>query len=295
MNRSGTNYPLPQAGADSYDDQSEDNSIRWYHPQASQKLRGIALVIHGLNLRPQKMASIIAMLTESGIDTLLLSLQGHGENFSPLGNMSRSQARMEAFKNVTYPLWRHEAYEAYQQVRRRGDQEQVPLFLIGFSLGGLIGLDLLTSNPDLNFDKMVLFAPSIRIHGTHHAIRLLSPYPRLVIPSLSPKSYLANPKGTPMAAYNAFFEAFKHFGKHITGRINVPTIIFINPRDEIVSLRGLKRLADKEKLDRWKFHIVKKGITDGPGRTHHLIIDESMTGKQVWNEMMYDAIKHLLP
>ena len=80
------------------------------------------------------------------------------------------------------------------------------MFLTAFSLGSLIGLDLFAFNPDVQFDRMVLFAPAIKVHGIIFLERVLSPFPRLVIPSLAPESYLSNKKGTPIAAYNALFD-----------------------------------------------------------------------------------------
>ena len=87
----------------------EDESVRW-HPRAGDtQLEGVALVIHGLNCRPDKMGAIIAILNASGIDCLNLSLRGHGTNFSPIDDMSPDAARMVAFKSVSYPLWKAEA------------------------------------------------------------------------------------------------------------------------------------------------------------------------------------------
>ena len=60
--------------------QSEDHSTRWFYSDTPGELRGVALVIHGLNLRPDRMQPIISKLTKSGIDVLGLSLRGHGEN-----------------------------------------------------------------------------------------------------------------------------------------------------------------------------------------------------------------------
>jgi alpha-beta hydrolase superfamily lysophospholipase len=172
--------------------QSEDRSLRWYYSDKPGELKGVALVIHGLNLRPDRMQPIIAKLTESGIDVLGLSLRGHGENYTHRNGIGEDQARLEAFKNVSYQLWMNEAYLAYLHLKARGEEKGVPLFLTAFSLGGLIGLDLFASHPDVRFDKVVLFAPAIRLHTTIYLERVLSPFPRLVIPSMAPQSYLAN-------------------------------------------------------------------------------------------------------
>ncbi len=146
-------------------DQSENQSMRWFYSNPASSLRGCALVIHGLNLRPEKMQPIISQLTAAGIDVLRLSLRGHGKNYTLSGDFDEEQARMEAFRNVSYPMWMNEAHLAYQQLKKRGAEKGVPLYLAAFSLGGLIGLDLLASNSDVQFDRLILFAPAIRLRA----------------------------------------------------------------------------------------------------------------------------------
>ena len=272
---------------------TEDNAIEWFKIGTPDKISGVALVIHGLNLRPVKMKSIIKLLTDSEIDVLNLSLRGHGQNYSHEVDVDSSKARMEAFKTVSYKLWMDEAYRAYHRARKRSDEKQVSLFFIGFSLGGLMGADLFASHPDVCFDRMVLLAPALDIHGVHNVAKLLSPFPGLVIPSVTSKSYLAN-NGTPMAAYNALFDTIKHFNQHIGPKLNVPTIIFIDPEDELVSFRKLKGIVDKEALDQWHFHLLEKGTTGVQEKMHHLIIDEPSVGTDTWKQMKIIMIDHLL-
>jgi alpha-beta hydrolase superfamily lysophospholipase len=276
------------------ENQSEDYANDWYQAHNRGKVKGVALVIHGLNLRPDKMQSIISRLTESGIDVLRLSLRGHGENYAHHAGFDEAQARLAAFKAVSFPLWINEAYLAYTMVQKRALQEKVPLFLVGFSLGGLIGLDLFASQEEVQYDRMVLFAPAIKLHGIHHLSRILSPFPRLVIPSLAPDSYLSNKKGTPIAAYNALFEGLKQFEKHASPKINIPTLIFIDEEDEFIPVRAFKELIKEQNLDQWMLYIVEKEPGADQDTFHHHIIDESSTGKTVWQEMMRTTVSCLL-
>ena len=276
------------------ENQSENYATRWYKTHIPDEIKGVALVIHGLNLRPDKMQTIISVLTESGIDVLGLSLRGHGENYTHQAGVEEDQARLEAFKAVSFPLWMNEAYLAYTQVRERAAHKKVSLFFVGFSLGGLIGLDLFASQPEVQYERMVLFAPAVKLHRTHYLARMLSPFSRLVIPSLAPDSYLSNKTGTPMAAYNALFEGLKQFEKHVNRRINVPTLIFIDEEDEFIPVRALKELKAEKKLDQWKLYVVKKEAAANQDTFHHHIIDESSTGKTVWQDMMETTITYLL-
>jgi esterase/lipase len=277
----------------SINEPSENPSIRWFHRNATQELKGIALVIHGLNLRPEKMESIIAILKDTGVDALNLSLRGHGQNYSQQDGCNDAQARLNAFKSVSYKLWREEVYAAYNIAKLRSTHNSVPLFFVGFSFGALMGVDLLASMPDVEFDRMVLFAPGLKIHSRYQIVRVLAPFPGLTVPSFSIKSYRAN-DGTPIAAYNALLDSLEHLDNNLNPKINVPALIFIDKRDEFVSFDELKKWVKNENLDQWKFHVVKKEAGGEPGKIHHLIIDEASTGEFVWKEMTGVMVAHLL-
>jgi len=270
----------------------EDPSATWYHKKKLRSLRGVALVAHGLNQKPEKMGSIISILNQEGIDVLNLSLRGHGGNYASQGVLDQDEQRLASFRKVTYELWSAEVYRAYRQVRQTGEQKKVPLFFIGYSLGGLLGCDLLVSHPDVSFDRMVLFAPALNVTSKSIFLKALAPFPDLVIDSLSPKNYRSN-NGTPMAAYQALFNAIDHFEKHLQARLNVPTVLFIDEQDESISYERLQEMIDSHKLDQWIIQRVQKDADIDRGITHHLIIDEESTGRRMWGLMQDRIRKHL--
>ena len=293
MDSNGLGSALKYSDADFNKNQSESSATRWYQRKNRAKLNGVALVVHGLNSLPDKMESIIAAMTAAGIDCLNLSLRGHGENYSQPNNTDSAEARMQAFKSVSYQLWRTETYQAYQQAKKRSNRNGTCLFFVGFSMGGLLGVDLLTSNPYIKFDKIVLFAPALKMHNLNYLLKTMSPFPELVVPSFAPGSYLAN-KGTPMAAYDALFEAAKHFEKNLDPKINVPTVVFIDKQDELISFSGLENMIRKQNLDQWNLHPVTKDKTATETEMHHIIIDAASVGKHMWKEIVDTTITHLL-
>jgi alpha-beta hydrolase superfamily lysophospholipase len=266
----------------------------WFPPPGPGAPRAVALVIHGLNLDPERMQPVVDALNAEGVDVLRLSLSGHGRNFAHREGMDAADARMEAFKTVSYARWSAETLAAWREARQRAESREIPLLLVGFSLGGLLGLDLLASRPEEPCARVILFAPAVSLHGWDHLIRVFSAFPRLVIPTLAPRHYLANP-GTPMAAYNALFAALDHFEAHAGPRLNIPTLVFIDPEDELVSFAGLKRLADAAGLDRWRFHPVAKAETAAPGTLHHILIDPAAVGAEVWETIKGEMAAHLAP
>ena len=111
---------------------------------------------------------------------------------------------------------------------------------------------------NLPAEDIVLLAPAIFLRATIYLQRVLTPFPNLVIPSLADEAYLANIEGTPVAAYNALFDALYHFEDTAGPKLNVPTLIFIDEQDEFIPLGGLKKLAVEHKLDKWQLYIVRK-------------------------------------
>lgn len=268
-------------------------SMDWFRCSDSVKPRGVALVIHGLNLNPTRMAAVISALNEAGIDTLQLSLRGHGDNYRRRDGLDATQSRLEEFRGVSYPVWFQETLKGCEEARSNAREKRVPLFLVGFSYGGLIGLDMMAARPDVDFDRAVLFAPALSLHGWDYTIRLFAPFPRLVIPALAPAEYLANP-GTPMAGYNALFETLDHFESHAGPKINIPSLVVMDPGDELVSISGIKNLAEAHHLDQWRFHPVLNGRSLLKGMLRHIVIDEASVGRPAWAEIRKEMIAHLL-
>jgi pimeloyl-ACP methyl ester carboxylesterase len=265
----------------------------WFRRNETTPLKGVAVVVHGLNLDPARMGAVIAALNEAGVDAIQLSLRGHGDNFRRREGMDAVLSRLEEFKGVSRALWVEETLKGCEQARTAAQRKGVPLFLVGFSFGGLLGLDLLAADPEVSFDRALLFAPALSLRGWDYAIRLFSPFPRMVIPTLAPAAYLANP-GTPMAAYNALFETLDHFESRIGPGLNIPTLVVMDPGDELVSFNGLKQLAAEHHLSQWRFFPLDRRRSLLNGMLRHIVIDEASVGRHAWAEIKKEMTAHLL-
>ncbi len=262
-------------------------SLSVYLPCKTTQVKALAIVIHGLNLKPQKMGFIIKKLVESDIQVFNISLFGHGDNYIPNIDLTSSAARKESFKEVTYGQWEKETYHIYSKVKKEALKRKVPIFLVGYSLGGLVGVNLLASKPDIQFEKMVLFAPALKIHLRSHFLKILSPFPRFMVPSMSPRSYRAN-SGTSIAAYLALFQGIESFEKNVNNKLNVPTLVFLDRKDELVSYHKTIQLM-KDHLKTWRIHEFENRNPI----YHHLIIDEVSLGNEHWSQISESMINHL--
>lgn len=255
----------------------------WF-PPVGGTLRGAALVLHGLNLEPARMQPLIGLLNAAGFAAFNVALRGHGENFTSRPGSDARRDRMAALKACRYADWAEEALSAYREARRLAAAASGELCFVGFSYGALLGCDLLVSRPEVAFTRMVLLAPALRLRTWDRAIRLLSPFPALVLPTPAPDGYPANP-GTPVAAYNALFETLEHFEARLGPRLNIPTLVFVDPGDELVSFEGLERLAAEQRLDRWRIHPLRVSRPVLAGALRHLILDEERAGRRAWAEL----------
>jgi alpha-beta hydrolase superfamily lysophospholipase len=263
---------------------SEDQAYQWFRKNRAARLRGVAVVVHGLNLKPERMQSVIADLNSAGIDVLNVSLRGHGRNFAWNGSIPLDEARLETFRNVSYRLWLDEVRGAYLKARQLAAERKVPLFFVGYSLGGLLGCNLLLTDPHVAYDRLILFAPALSMTVESYLLKPLMPFPNLVIDSLAPVSYRSN-DGTPMAAYRAVFDAVADFEKNSGSRLNMPTVVFVDEKDEFISTAGLQDAVARRNLDRWRIHKVQKGPDGSEKLSHHMLIDEAGVGKETWRQM----------
>ncbi|MCX8044751.1 MAG: lysophospholipase [Desulfobacterota bacterium] len=272
--------------------ESRTAAQQWFYADKNQKPRGVSLVIHGLNTNPDKMHDIIDILNKQGIDVLNLSLRGHGNNYHRRADSTAVDDRLDSLKNVSFLLWLQEAHNAYLKVLLRARRFGVPVSFVGYSLGGLMGCTLMLSHPHVRFHRMILFAPALAVQQKRFLLKPLTPFTGFVIDSLSPIEYRSN-SGTPVGAYNALFDALSYFEHHVDGRIDIPTLIFIDEQDEFIDYEALQALLHERHLEKWRLIPVNKDTGISDTMPHHIIIDRQSTGTNAWREIESFIVTHL--
>ncbi len=257
---------------------SAEDYQRWIRTQREVKL-GHALVVHGLNTEPEKMGHLISELNQRGHDVLLLKLLGHN-------------ADLERMKKVTADEWKAQFREAHAEVLRANRGHGGKFTFVGFSLGGLLGMDFIAHNPSHGIDQAILFAPALKIRTTSYfvnAARVLGG--EAVIPSVSPTAYRAQ-HGTTVAAYHALFDTVASFNQGDFSLINIPAVVFMDRNDELVSYGKIRRLV--ERLNRWELVTVDNRDSTLRPKYNHLIIDPDALGAQEWDEKVRPSLDKFL-
>jgi len=266
-------------------------SLNHYKPLSIKQPSGVALIVHGLNVKPIRMIEIVYELSKMNIEVFSLSLQGHGSNFAKSANSKDEIARMDSFKAVSYKIWHDELSDAYEIARQQSIEKNVPLYFVGFSIGGLLGMDFFASNSQVWFDKLILFAPALAVKPFCFQLKILSFFPNYVIPSATPINYRAN-DGTPVAAYNVMFETISHFYQSNIAKTNIPILIFMDKKDEFVSADAMEKFVKNNHLDQWNICYIDNQTTRNR-IYHHLIIDSQSVGNKTWANMVSQLQSHI--
>jgi esterase/lipase len=247
-------------------------------------LSGVTLLVHGLNTNPQKMLSLAKELNQDGQVVVLVSLTGHHGDSA-------------AFGHVTPDIWLNDLEEGFHQAEAAASQYRLPLNFVGYSLGAAVGIDLIIQR-HVHFDRMILLAPALQLRKTSGFVRALDILgPQFVVPSFSPKEYRAN-SGTTMAAYDSLFSIgrrIRRAGAANFHQANVPTLILIDPADELVSPVGLHQFVEQHHLSKWKIQDVSNNEATVRPKYHHLIIDQASLGSREWLRVKGLIRSHLKP
>lgn len=241
-------------------------------PSLASSSQAVCILVHGLNLLPQKMDSVGEILQHGGCEVYRLALTGHRGDF-------------EKYKNVTREQWLADLALAIHLAEQRARDLNVPVVFVGYSLGGLLGVDVLGQDPLVHFDRMILLSPALATQFPRWLIRpMLALFKNFSFKSAVPDGYRANDLSA-VATYLALSESLEALQNIPTAKIDIPTLIIMDTRDELVSQEQIHKWILQRNLSKWQEREIH--IEPDPPREeiHHLIIDEASVGTKTWNEI----------
>jgi esterase/lipase len=219
--------------------------------------------VPGLNVIPSAMQALVEWLNDGGSHVFLVKLSGH-------------HADSVGITEVTQEIWVADMLEGYGAARAAAGEQGVPLHFLGYSLGALLGQFLLAMpGHEIRFDKQVLFAPATAIRKRNYLLKLLFGWDSLTLPSYAPERYKAN-RRLPMRIYKIMFEMEAELWK--MGRVSVPTLVFLDPRDELISYKKIRRYFGMGAV----IVPLSSRMRGRYGGYHHLIINASTMGETNW-------------
>ena len=206
------------------------------------KVRGAALLLHGLTDSPYSLRSVAALLVEQGFATLALRMPGHGTH--PGGLV-----------DVRYEDWREVARMGARHVRAKvGDD--APFVVVGYSKGGALAVDYALdalATPSLPLpDRLVLISPAVGVSaagvvgGWHKALSFLPWFEKFrwldVLPEYDPFKYNSFPKNAGRQMYLLTLDVAAGLARaRAAGALErfPPTLTFQSVADRTVSTRAV--------------------------------------------------------
>jgi esterase/lipase len=267
-------------------DQTYDNHSGIFFETSISPAKGVVLAVHGLNLEPTKMGddlrdgTIAKLFLDQGYHVYRVTLPGHGSSVSEM-------------RNVKAQDWLDSALEHYHEVARIANENDIPIYLTAFSLGALVYLNLMSNNEEIVFERAVLFSPAIAVKGiVRAAFRTGSIFlsDQTIITGRSNREYRKH-RGASVSANKALFELEDALYKSSFINCNIPTLIFMNPRDELISISKIRSHIEKFNLTNWD--IITVSIKGGEIRPklNHLIIDDKCVSPETW-DMIQEEIRN---
>lgn len=254
-----------------------------FFPPQNQPAKGVAIVLHGLNNKASSTNEIASSLAANGIVVVRGGLTGHGGDLNQFATVTRLQ-------------WLTDAHRAWCLAKSIAAPLKLPVSAVGFSLGALVLADLGSSPEffDVKFSRAVFLAPAISVRIFTYAIKLLSPFPAITIPSANIMELRANPSGTPVSAYKALFASISAIENRGFNSITFPALLFVHPKDELVSRSGLLAIIRKRPTSDWVLEDISIGSDSKLAASKHAIFESRLIGMQSWELVIQKSVSFLI-
>lgn len=271
---------------------------RFLHYEPTVPPRAVVLVVHGLNLHPDRMAPICTLLQSLGVLVVRMALAGHRGDYPALQEVTR-ETWLEDYRAATELLTSAARSDGTGTEHQDGSGTELPVGFLGQSLGALTFCDFvlaaaegaasrnsaveapLLPRPSTLFARALLLSPAVALRPRAQLLRPLARLTRkLPIPSASSPQDRLYPR-LPAAAYRALYTSYRTVRSRLReSSMPVASTVVMHPRDELISRRGIERLIAEGQLPEGHLVLLEPDTT--ARGTSHLAVCEETMGDANW-------------
>lgn len=209
------------------------------------------IIIHGLNNTLESVFPLRESLQSMGHECVLINLPGHGKSRDKTLHFDSAQREFD------------------QSIKPHTTE---PYVVVAFSLGALYLQLWLENNEAPRPLAQVLLAPALKIRHqelVHLVMGRLSP--SVPLPSQTPPQLRLYPF-LYVRDYDPLLKGQSAF-ERLSSPFPIPSLILVDPKDEVIDVHGLKKKVDEVNLSSVVFELVERKYLKGrrPGKYHVLI------------------------
>ncbi|WP_372652690.1 serine aminopeptidase domain-containing protein [Halobacteriovorax sp.] len=226
--------------------------------------KGIVLIVHGLNLSPEKMETLGNYYKSQSLSPLYVKLTGHTEN--------------SKWDQVNKDRWIKDFYLPLCQAYLNSKELKVPMYALGYSLGAVV---IQNSIEKFNapFKSVTYIAPAFKTRWYTSFINILFKVGfEFSLPSGNFVEYRAKPN-TGLKAYKAMYE----IEKQLEYKDSISKLILMDKRDELIDFYSTQTLCENSK--NCKFVEISSRPTRNEKSIYHLAIDPATLGQKAWKKL----------
>jgi alpha-beta hydrolase superfamily lysophospholipase len=269
--------------------------FRQYEPTLPP--RAVVLVVHGLNLHPERMTPVCTLLQSLGVRVVRMALAGHRGDYGALQEVTR-ESWLEDYR-AAVPILASAAQSGRSAAGGPTSPAELPVGFLGQSLGALTFCDFVLAaakgrgsrlpvagvsplpRPSALFARALFLSPAIALRPSAQLLRPLAALTRrLPIPSASSPEDRLYPR-LPAAAYRALYTSYRAVRSGLReSSVPVASTVVMHPRDELISRRGIEYLIAEKRLVGSRLVLLEP---DGAARgTSHLAVCAETMGDANW-------------
>lgn len=222
------------------------------------------IIIHGLNNNDDAFHNFTDEFEQLGWNTHFLRLPGHDAQRLEIKDLKMA---MDDFHQKILPFTKK------------------PFLVLAYSFGALYFQLWAKTHPEYSPQGQVLLAPAFHIYKEKSLSILLKLLPDTFrLKSFSPKRFRQN-EFLKISDYKILFEALNLYNRTVQIPMS-PTLIVIDPKDELVNAKAIQRSLSERKDQIVEFELWKRpNLNMGLGQ-HHILFHPEYFSHLEWREFI---------